>query len=162
MALADHPAGGVQEPVGGLGADMHRVAGLQDMQFLHHFQQDIGNLAHAVRTVGLDAADIDVGEIIVGAALAGRDSYFGWRRLIVHLDPETTDQLFRLVAGQGARGDLALIERREMLVEMAGVHRIPAVQLGDGSQMHEPIHLDGFTEGPRRMRRHPAAGFGDF
>ena len=44
-----------------------------------------------------------------------------------------------------------------MLVDVAGIHAVPTVELGHGAQMHEPIHLYGLLQVARRMGGHPAA-----
>ena len=44
-----------------------------------------------------------------------------------------------------------------MLVQMSGIHRIPAIKLRYGSKMHEPIHLNCLPESPWSMCRDKAA-----
>ena len=48
-----------------------------------------------------------------------------------------------------------------MLVEVPRAEGVPAVELGDGPQMYEPVHLQRFVEVARRLRRHVAADIGD-
>ncbi len=160
MPLANHLAGGIQETVRRLAADMHRVAGLQNMQLLDHLEHEVGHLADAVFAVAGHATDIDIGEIVISAALAGRDAHLGWRGMVVDLDPETADQLLGLFSGQGSRCEFRFVKGGKVLVEMPRIHGIPAVELGDRAEMHEPVHLDRLVEGPRRIGRHPAADFG--
>jgi len=98
MPLPDHAGGSQQEPVGRLFADVHREARLQDMQLFGHLQQQVGDFAHPVASIAADAADVDVGKVVVGATLARRDPHLGRRRVVVHLDPETGEQLFCFIA----------------------------------------------------------------
>ena len=44
---------------------------------------------------------------------------------------------------------------------MTGVHRVPAVQLGDRAEVHEPVHLDRFPGVSRRVGGHAPADAGD-
>ena len=60
---------------------------------------------------GVDAADVDLGEIGVGAALGGGHAHLGRGGLVVELDPEALQQLFGLFAGQRAVGQPLLVER---------------------------------------------------
>jgi hypothetical protein len=92
MSLPDDFAGRVQKPVWRLAADVYRVARLQNVQFLDDLEQDVGNLADTIFTIAGDTADIDVGKIIVGAALTCGNTDFGRRRVIIDLDPETAKQ----------------------------------------------------------------------
>ena len=47
-----------------------------------------------------------------------------------------------------------------MLVEVSGAHGVPAVELGDGRKVDEPVHLDGLPEVARRVGGDPAADVG--
>ena len=161
MPLANHLAGGIQETIWRLAADMHRVAGLQNMQLLYHFEHEVGHLADTILAVAGHATDIDIGEIVIGAAFAGRDTHLGRCGMVVDLDPEAAYQLLGFFSGQGSRSKLSFVEGRQVLVEMPRIHGIPTVELGNRAKMHEPVHLDRFVEGPRRIGRHPAADFGN-
>ncbi len=44
-----------------------------------------------------------------------------------------------------------------MLVQVAGAHGIPAVHLGDRTEVDEPVHLDGFPEVARGVGGNPPA-----
>ena len=99
VSLTDHPHGGHQEGIGRLFANVHREARLQDVQLFGHLQQQVGEFARAVGAIAADAADVDVGKVVVGSALPRRDPHLGRCRVVVHLDPETGDQLFGLLAG---------------------------------------------------------------
>ena len=131
MSLADHLAAGTQETFRRTGTDMDGTAGLQDMQFFDCFEHDIGHFAHPVAAIGFHTADIQVRKVVVRAAFLSRDAYFGRSRVVIHLDEEARHQLLCLVACQRAVGNPFFVERSQMLVEMAGIHRIPTVQLGD-------------------------------
>ena len=53
--------------------------------------------------------------------------------MVVHFDEETGHQFFCLVACQRTVAGPLFVERSQMLVEMAGIHRVPTVQFGDRS-----------------------------
>ena len=133
MPLADHLAAGTQETFRRTGTDMDSTAGLQDMQFFDRFEHDIGNLAHPVAAIGFYTADIQVRKIIIRTAFLSRDADFGRSRVVVHFDEETGHQFFCLVACQRTVAGPLFVERSQMLVEMAGIHRVPTVQFGDRS-----------------------------
>ena len=38
---------------------------------------------------------------------------------------------------------------------MSGVHRVPAIEFRHRTEMHEPVHLDGFPQVSRSMGGHP-------
>ena len=156
MPLADHLAGGVQKLVRRLGADMHRGPRLQQMNIFHQLQHDVGDLAHAVGTVALQPSDIDVGEIVVGAALLGGDAHLRWCRMVVHLDPQAGEDLLGPVTREGAGSHFRLVEGRQMLIEMPRIHRIPAIQLRNGAQMAEPVHLHRLMKGAGGVGGHAA------
>ena len=44
-----------------------------------------------------------------------------------------------------------------MLVDMSGVHAVPAIEFGHGAQVDEPVHLDGLPEVAGRVSRDPVA-----
>ena len=114
-----------------------------------------------LRAIAQQAADVDVGEVGVGAALGRGDADLGRGRVVVELDEEALQQLAGGFARERAVGQAALVERQQVLVEMAGVERIPAVQFGDHRQVAEPVILQRLVEIARRVRRHVAADFGD-
>ena len=68
-------------------AHLDRGAGLQQPHLFDHVQDQIGDLVDAVRTILVDAPQVDLAEVGVGAALLRRNPYFGRRRLVVELDP---------------------------------------------------------------------------
>ena len=112
--------------------------------------------------VGQQAADVDVGEVGVGAAFRrGGDADLGRRGMVVELDEEAFEQLAGGFARQRAVGQAALVKRQQVLIEVAGVEGIPAVELGDHGQVAEPVVLERLVEIPRRVRRHVAANLGD-
>ena len=112
---------------------MHRVAGLEDVKLLDDFEHDVRNIVDAIGAIGFYTTNVDVGKIVVSATFAGGDTDFGWGRVVVDLNPETTQQFLGPVAGEGAGGDFFFVERGEVLVEVTGVHRIPAIEFGDGA-----------------------------
>ena len=118
----------------------------QFVELFLDFEDDVGDFVGGAVAVAVYAADIDVGEVVVGAALKCCDSDFGRCGLVVELDPEAGDEFLGLVAGQCAFCDALLVEGEEVLVDVSGVHGVPAVELCDGAQVHEPVHLNGFPE----------------
>ena len=82
----------------------------------------------------------------------------GW---LLNLTQKHCEQLPRLLAGERAAGEVALVEREQVLVEVAGVEGVPGVQLGDHAQVDEPVGLQRLPEIARRVRRHVAADLGD-
>ncbi len=99
MTLANDLTGRMQESIRCFTADVYRVPRLQNMQFFDDFKQDIGDLTDSIFTICSDTTDIDIGEVIVGTALTCGDAYLGWCRVIVDLDPETTQQFLGLLTG---------------------------------------------------------------
>ena len=53
----------------------------------------MGNLIRTVRAIPEKAADVDVGEVSLSAALRRVDPHFGRGRMVVELDKETLQQL---------------------------------------------------------------------
>lgn len=81
--------------------------------------------------------------------------------MVVEFDPEALQQLARLFASESADLEIALVERIDVLVQMAGIEGVPGVQLGNDGQVGEPIGLQRFVEIARRVCRHVTAGIGD-
>ena len=161
IPLADDPTGGLQKAVRGLGAELEVCLGLEEVHFVQHVQQKIGNLAGAVGAVAPQPADVDVGKIVVGAAFQGRDAHLGGSGVVVELDPEALQELLGPFPVQRSRRRLPGVEGLQVLVQMPRVHGVPAIELHDGSQMHEPVGLEGLPEVPGGMGRHVAAVFRD-
>jgi len=160
-AAPDDPSGGLDQPVRRLGGDLNAGLGLKELELVQDLQDDVGDLVGAVRAVPLQAAQVDLGEVVVGAALLGGDAHLGGSRGVVDLDPEAGEQLLRPLPVQGALGQALLVEGSQVLVDMPRVHGIPAVEFGDGAQVAEPVGLEGLLEVPWRMGRDPPAGLGD-
>ena len=93
----------------------------------------IATVAGTFAAIGFYTADIQVRKIIIRTAFLSRDADFGRSRVVVHFDEETGHQFFCLVACQRTVGNPLFVERSQMLVEMAGIHRVPTVQFGDRS-----------------------------
>ncbi len=51
--------------------------------------------------------------------------------------------------------DFPIIKWFEMLIDMSRRHCIPAIEFGDGAEMHKPVHLQGFVEGLRSIGQAP-------
>ena len=160
-AGADDAGGALDEFIGAVRADLDGRAGLQQAHILDHVQQQIGHLADAVRAVGEQPAGVDLGKVGVGAALFGGDAHLGRSRLVVELDPEALQQFLGLFARKRAIGQPALVEGRQVLVEVAGVEGIPGVQFAGYAQVHEPVVLQRLPEVARGVGGHPTAHFGD-
>ncbi len=69
-------------------ADLDRRAGLEQPHLLDDVQDKVGDIAHGIGTVHVQAAGVDLGEIGIGAALGGRHADLGRGRLVVELDPQ--------------------------------------------------------------------------
>ena len=160
VTLTNHLDTFQQEVVGGVLCDMYRQSRLQLMQFLLDFQNHIGEFVGSTLTVAVHAADIDIGEVVIGAAFESRHAHLWRRRLVVELDPQATEQFLGLLAGQRTFLDAFLIEGPQVLVDVSRVHRVPAVELRHRSQMHEPVHLYRLPQIPRCVGRHPPAHLG--
>ncbi len=65
MTLSDDLAGCIEKTIRSLAADMYRVARLQDMQLLDNLEHDVGNFTYAIPALAIDAANIDIGEVVV-------------------------------------------------------------------------------------------------
>ena len=101
-----------EQRLGRLARKLQVAAGLQEVHFLDHVQQQVGQLVGAVRAVGQQPAQVDVGEVGVGAAFLGRHAHLGRRRVVVELDEEGFQQLPGRLARQRAVGQPALVERQ--------------------------------------------------
>ena len=81
--------------------------------------------------------------------------------MVVELHPQTLDQLPGGLPVEIAIGHTTLIERLQMLIEVAGVVGVPTVELGDHPEVGKPIGLHGLPEVPRGVGGNPAANLGD-
>ena len=161
MAQADDFDARGEELVGGVFCDVDRQTRLQLMQLLLDLEDHVGEVVHAAVAVLVDTADVDVREVVVGAGLARGDAHLGRRGLVVELDPEAAQEFLRLVISEGPLLHALLVEGIEVLVDVAGVHGVPPVELRHGAEMDEPVHLDGLPEVARGMGRDPVAHGGD-
>ena len=119
------------------------------------------DLVRAVGAVREQAAEVDVGEVGVGAALGGGDAHLGRRGVVVELDEEALEELLRPLPRERAVGESALVEGQQVLVEVAGVEGVPAVELGDDGEVAEPVGLQRLVEVAGRVGRDAAADVGD-
>jgi len=85
----------------------------------------------------------------------------GRRRMVVELHPQALQQLCGSVTVEAAVGDAALVERFQVLIEVARVVRVPAVELGDDTEVDEPVGLNGLSEIARGVGGHTATNLGD-
>jgi hypothetical protein len=161
VAPADHLRGGPEEAIGRLARDLDVVAGLEDRHLVDDLQQQVGHLVDRVLAVARQAGEVDVGEVGVRPALGGGDAHLGRCGVVVELDPPALQELPGILARQRAVRQAALVEGPQVLVEVARVEGVPAVQLGDHREVTEPVHLQGFPEVPRGLRGHAAAHTGD-
>ena len=81
--------------------------------------------------------------------------------MVVELDEEALQQLAGGFARERAVGQAALEERQQVLVQVAGVEGVPAIELGDDRQVAKPVVLERLMEIPRRLRGHMTAHLGD-
>jgi len=158
---ANHAAGAFQEAVGVPLAELDAGARLDQLHLFHDVEHQIGDFINCVAAVGLQAADVDQGEVGIGAALFLGNADLRRRRLVVELDPEALQQLLGQVPGERTVFEPLNVERIEVLVEPARVERIPRVQLRNHTQVDEPVGLQGFVEIARGVRGDPGTGFGD-
>ena len=134
------------EAVGVLLADLDRGAGLQQAHIFDHVQDQIGDIVDRVRAVGIHPAEIDLGEIGVGAAFLGGYPHLGRGGLVVELDPEAVEQFLGRFSGQRAVCNF-LFDRRGIGAGRGGRGKgVPGVQLGGDAQVDEPVVLDCFPE----------------
>ncbi len=161
VPLADDPQRVLEDRAGRLARELEVRGRLQQVHLVDDLEQQVGDLVGAVGAVGEQAAEVDVGEVGVSAALLGRDADLGRRRVVVELDEEALEQLARRGLGQRAVGEPLPVERQQVLVEVPGVERVPAVQLGDHAEVAEPVRLQRLVEVARRVRRDAAAHGGD-
>ena len=159
MSLTYNMSGSMKKFVRCFSTDMHGVTRLKDMEFLNYFEHNIRNLAGSIRAIGLNSTQINIRKIVVSSAFACSNPDF-WRcRMIVHFYPETGDQFLSFISGKRSLGYLFIIKRCQVLVEMAWVHGIPAIQLGNCSQVNKPVHLYGFPKISGSIGRNPMAYF---
>ena len=161
VTLTNHLQTCHQEVVGGILSDMNGEAWLQLVQLLLNLQNHKGNLVGSTASVAFHTTDVDIGEVVVSTALEGCHTHLRRRRLVIELDPQAGNQLLRLVASEGAVSQSLFVEREKMLVDVTRIHRVPSVQLSHCTQVHEPIHLNGFPQVARCMSRHPSAHAGN-
>ena len=103
VAVADHPQGVLEQGVGRLAGELQVAAGLQQVHLVDDLQQQVRDLVGAVRAVGQQPAEVDVGEIGVGAALGRGHADLGRRRMVVELDEEGLQQFPGLLAASACR-----------------------------------------------------------
>ena len=160
-AGADDAARAFDEGVGVLLAHLDGGAGLQQAHLFDDVEDEEGHVVDAVAAVGAHAADVDLREVGVGAALGRRHADFGRRGLVVELDPEAVQQFLGLVAGERAVGQPFLVERLEVLVQLAGVEGVPRVEFGGHAQVDEPVVLQRLPEIAGRVGGDVGADVGD-
>ncbi len=106
-------------------------------------------------------AQVEVGEVGVGAAFGGGHTDLGRGRMVVELDEKAFEQFAGRFAGEGAGSQALFVERQQVLIEVPGVEGIPSVQLGDDGQVAEPVVLEGLVEIARGLGRDVTADLGD-
>ena len=151
---------GADDVVGRALADLDVALRLEQAQLVEEFEADVGDFVGAVGAVALQSREVDVREVVIGAAFLRRYSDFRRGRRVVDLDEEAGEQFFSLVARERAVCQSLRVERREVLVEVSGAHGVPAVEFRDGREVYEPVHLDGLPEVARRVCGDPAADVG--
>ena len=142
-------------------ADLDVALRLKYVQFINHFQNDVGYLADPVGSVPFQSTKIDVRKVVIGPAFFGSNPDLWRRRMIVELDPETAEQFFGFLPVKCPVGNSFFIKRCQVLIQMAWVHDIPSVEFRDGAQVDEPVHLQSLPKIPWSMLHHPAADQGN-
>ena len=150
-----------QQRVGRLARELEVAARLEEVHLLDHVEQQVRDRVRAVLAGAQQPAEVDVGEVGVGAALLRRHADLGRRGVVVELDEEALEELARRLLGQRAVLEPPAVERPEMLVEVAGAEGVPAVEFGDHAEVAEPVGLQRLVEVARRLGRHAAADVGD-
>ncbi len=74
VALADHAQGVLEKMIRALARELDVRARLEQVHLVHDVEQEVRHLVRAVRAVAQQAADVDVGEVGVGAALGRGDA----------------------------------------------------------------------------------------
>ena len=161
VTVADHPQGVFQHRVRRLAGQLQVAAGLQQVQLVDDVQQQVRDLVRAVAAVGQQSGQVNVGKVRVSPAFGRRDAHFGRRRVVVELDEKRFQQFAGVLRRQRAVGQSSAVKRDQVLVQVTGAERIPAVQFRDHGQVAEPVRLQRFVKVPRGLRRHVAADIGD-
>jgi hypothetical protein len=151
IAFADDAEGVFEEMIGAFAGELDVGAGLEEVHLVDDLEEQMGDRVGAVRAIAEQAAEVDVGEISVCAAFGGGDADLGRCRVVVELDEEALEQFPGFGLRERPIGEAALVEGKEMLIEMAGIERVPAVELGDHSKMTEPIGLQRLAKVARRV-----------
>ncbi|OPZ64008.1 MAG: hypothetical protein BWY85_01397 [Firmicutes bacterium ADurb.Bin506] len=153
-AFAHYLQGSLEEPVGVLGRQLDVGARLQQAHVIDGVEHHVGELVYAVVAVRRQPSGVDVGKVSVGATLLGRDSHLWRSGLVVELHPETTEEFHGRLPGELARLDPRSVEGIHVLVESAGVERVPGVELSYHAQVAEPVCLQRLPEITRRVFGH--------
>ena len=143
---AQNPRRALDEAIGVLLAHLQRGRRLQQAQLLHHIQQQIGDLVDAIAAIGAHAANVDLRKISVSAAFRRGHAHLGRRGLVVKLDPEALQQLFRRFAGERPLRQPARVEGQQMLIQASRAEGVPGVELRGHAQVNEPVRLQRLPE----------------
>ena len=148
--------------MGGSLTDLHHGTGLQQAHFFNGIEENKGHIVDSVPPFFIHTSKINQAKIRIGIGFLSGHSHFGRSRLVVEFYPEGLQEFsrgfFRLFTGF----QVLPIKRREMPVKPAGIERIPGIKFSDNSQMDEPIILQRFMQGSRRMSGNTMADFRDF
>ena len=82
--------------------------------------------------------------------------------MVVELDEERLQQLARRLRGQCPFGEPLLVEWQQVLVEVARIEGVPAVEFRDHRQVAEPVVLQGLVKVARGVGGDVPADVGDF
>ncbi len=151
----------LEESIGVLLAQLDARAAEREAHFSNYIEDDVGDIVHRIFAVLRQPSSIDEDKVVVRRALFLSDPHFRRCGLVGKLDPQTLKELHRIIASETVGGDLALVEREQVLIEPPRVERVPAVQLDDHSQVDKPVHLDRFPECARGVGRHTFANLCD-
>ena len=161
MSLTNHLDTRQQELVGRILRNVDAQAWLKLMELFLDFQNHIGYLIRGTVAVAIHTTYINISKVVIRSRLQSRHTHLRRSRLVIELDPQTADQFLGLVACQCTIGDTFLIEGEQMLIDMPWVHRVPAIEFRHGTEVYEPVHLDGLPEIARGVGRYPVAHIGN-
>ncbi len=147
--------------MGGLAADLHVGAGLEQLHVIHAVQNQIAHIVDAIGAVRSNTAGVDVGKVGIGAAFLECNTYLRRSGLVVEFYPQTFQKFQCIFPVEDACLHIPAY-RRDRDAGLGGRGcSIPGVQLTGHGQMNEPVHLQRLMEGFRLMSGNYVAVFRD-
>ena len=150
-----------EEVVGRDVGNMYGETRLQLVQLLLNLQNHERQFVGGAASFAVYTTYINISEVVIGATLEGRHTHLRRSRLVVELNPEARQQFLGIVARKGSIVDALLVEREQVLVDVTGIHGVPAIEFSNGAEVYEPIHLNGFPQVARSVGGHPTADVGN-